>query len=77
MMYERRLFFITVCHNASFHTYKCSKQKEKGLERMKWLSILDGETFDQVMGRILRGWFYVIAFFCVPYFLFVLGQVFL
>ncbi|GLF82127.1 hypothetical protein BA81_04135 [Bacillus safensis FO-36b] len=44
---------------------------------MKWLSILDGETFDQVMGRILRGWFYVIAFFCVPYFLFVLGQVFL
>ncbi|CAL8896688.1 MULTISPECIES: hypothetical protein [Bacillus] len=44
---------------------------------MKWFSILDGETFDQVMGRILRGWFYVIVFFCVPYFLFVLGQVFL
>ncbi|WP_268913133.1 hypothetical protein [Bacillus altitudinis] len=43
---------------------------------MKWLSILDGHTFDQVMGRILRGWFYVIAFSCVPYFLFVLGQVF-
>ncbi|MDM5298423.1 hypothetical protein QUF51_09645 [Bacillus pumilus] len=43
---------------------------------MKWLSILDGHTFDQVMGRILRGWFYVIALFCVPYFLFVLGQVF-
>ncbi|QXJ46889.1 hypothetical protein KIV12_11845 [Bacillus altitudinis] len=76
MMYERCLIFITVCHNGSFHTYKCSKRKEKGHEAMKWLSILDGHTFDQVMGRILRGWFYVIAFSCVPYFLFVLGQVF-
>ncbi|WP_322000514.1 hypothetical protein [Bacillus pumilus] len=44
---------------------------------MKWFSILDGEMFDQVMGCILRGWFYVIVFFSVPYFLFVLGQVFL
>lgn len=42
------------------------------VEKKGILNFIDGEGFDHLLGFILKGLFYGVIFFCIPYFLFMM-----
>lgn len=53
-----------------------NKQFQMSIEENKqsssFLKFIDGDGFDRFLNKIIRGLFFIIAGFCVPYFIFVL-----
>ena len=50
---------------------KINSRIEK-LETQKIINFIDGDGFDQLLSNILKGLFYGVVFFCIPYFIFIM-----
>jgi len=47
-------------------------RKAENLEKQSILEFIDGNGFDRLLQNVLKGLFYGILFFCIPYFIFLL-----
>lgn len=45
-------------------------KKETRVEKQSFLDFIDGNGFDQLLQFTLKGLYYGIIFFCVPYFIY-------
>lgn len=46
--------------------------KLEKVEKHNMLDFIDGDGFDQLLSFILKGLFYGVIFFCIPYFIFIM-----
>lgn len=47
-------------------------RKVENLEKPNILEFIDGDRFDRLLHYVLKGLFYGILFFCIPYFIFLM-----
>ncbi|HZH58529.1 MAG TPA: hypothetical protein VEY70_02920 [Metabacillus sp.] len=47
-------------------------RKVENLEKQNILDFIDGDGFDRILQYVLKGLFYGILFFCIPYFIFLM-----
>lgn len=47
-------------------------RKVEVIEKQIFLDFIDGDGFDRLLNYTLKGLFYGVVFFCIPYFIFIM-----